>query len=167
MGRFLMLAGLSCLVLTGCGGSGTATNGFSPGTSRDVRYLFDSSGNWVALKAGNLLYDNRAQAIAWVAPDSKETFRRDGSYLGSFTEDNRILKLRLHPWNAVPVWTRNSNLLGRPEFVSPGTLWIAPILPPFPPLTPDQLAYLAIPPRKTAMPLPSGASDSGLLPRPE
>ena len=164
MNRFRLLAGLACLVFAGCGG-GAATEGFSPGTSRDVRYLFDSQGDWVALQAGNLLYDNQAKAIGWVAPESTETFRRDGSYIGSLTSDDRLLKLRLHPWNAVPVWTRNSNLLGRPEFVSPGTLWVAPVLPPFPSLTPEQLANLALPERRPAIALTSDAQDAGLPPR--
>ena len=164
MVRPTLLVGLLCLIVVGCGGGG-ATGGLSPGTSREVRYLFDSQGNWIALQAGNLIYDNQARAIGWVAPNSQETFRRDGSYLGSMTPDDRLLRLQLHPWNALPVWTRNSTLLGRPEFMSASTSWLAPVMPPFPTLTSEQLANLNIPPRTSPTTLPEGATDSGLPPR--
>ena len=63
MVRPTLFVGLLCLILVGCGGGASTTEGLSPGSNRDVRYLFDSQGQWIALQAGNLIYD-RSYGVA-------------------------------------------------------------------------------------------------------
>jgi len=62
-----------------------------------MKYLFNSSGNWIAFKIGRYLYGTSANWIGWFPWEDEHAVDRKGKYLGSIFGD-RFSKISGFPY---------------------------------------------------------------------
>lgn len=55
------------------------------------QYLFDSRGDWIAFRRGNMLFDVDGDVIGWLPWDDGEAVNPRGHYLGTIVPDDRLL----------------------------------------------------------------------------
>lgn len=49
----------------------------------NIKYLYNSGGEWIAFKIGRYLYNSKANWIGWFPWDEENAVTKDGKYLGS------------------------------------------------------------------------------------
>jgi len=55
-------------------------------------FIFDTHGDWQAVKFGNYLWNTRAEYIGYLA--GEDVYKRDGEWIGRLSKDGRILRKR-------------------------------------------------------------------------
>ena len=73
----------------------------------DFQYLFNSSGEWIAFRQGQDVFDDRCNWIGWLPWDDNEVATREGEYLGTIVDENRFYYFgdrleRSHPGPSAP-----------------------------------------------------------------
>ncbi len=61
-------------------------------TDREIQYLFDSRGDYVAFRLGAMVFDIDANWIGWLPWGDDNVVALEGQYLGSITVDDRFFK---------------------------------------------------------------------------
>ncbi len=65
--------------------------------------LFNSSGEWIALKKGPYLYNNKLDWVGYFPWNDNEAVTRGGKYLGEIFPGNRFYHVLLKPYREVVV----------------------------------------------------------------
>jgi hypothetical protein len=68
----------------------------------DVHYLFNSSGNWIAFRVGEFVYDSEGEWVGWLAWKDADVATVDGEYLGTIVDGNRLIRFRNRPYKGYP-----------------------------------------------------------------
>ena len=55
-------------------------------------FVYNTSGDWVATRAGEHLWDPTGQWVGWV--EGNDVYKRDGEWIGELSRDGRILRKR-------------------------------------------------------------------------
>lgn len=59
-----------------------------------TRYLFNSTGNWIAFQVGRYVFDASSEWIGWLPWQDEEVMNPDGNYLGTICSNNRLLRFK-------------------------------------------------------------------------
>lgn len=68
----------------------------------EVQYLFDSRGDYVAFRLGNMVFDINADWVGWLPWDEPEVVNPLGEYLGTICPDDRLYALPDHAVRTYP-----------------------------------------------------------------
>lgn len=67
-----------------------------------TEYLFNSGGEWICFKSGKYLYDKAGKWIGWLPWDNNEVVTKEGKYLGTIYNGNRIYRFSNKPYMGYP-----------------------------------------------------------------
>jgi len=67
-----------------------------------VQYLFNSRGNWIAFRIDRYVYNKHAKWVGWLPWDDVDVVDRQGRYLGTITDGNRLYHYGSHPYRGYP-----------------------------------------------------------------
>ena len=87
---------------------------FSP--AKEVSYLFNSEGKWIAFKKGKYLFDTDAEWIGWMGWGDADVSDKNGKYLGTITHKNRLYFFVSHPFRGNPGYPGSPAYPGRPGY---------------------------------------------------
>jgi hypothetical protein len=57
-------------------------------------FIYDTAGDWQALKLGYYLFDTRGEYIGFVVKDDYEVYTASGEWIGNLIPDGRIVRKR-------------------------------------------------------------------------
>lgn len=63
------------------------------GRAKNIDYLFNSQGLWIAFRQGRYVFDSESQWIGWTPWGDNDVVTPDGVYLATIVEENRLFKL--------------------------------------------------------------------------
>ena len=78
-----------------------------------VQYLFNSSGNWIAFRVGECVFDTKCHWIGWMPWDDTDVVTTEGEYLGTIVENDRFYRFRDKPYRDYP---DHPGCPGHPDF---------------------------------------------------
>src|SRR5688572_16074889 len=55
-------------------------------------FVWTTSGDWVATRIGNYIFDSTKAWVAWL--DGSDVYTKDGEWIGTYSRDNRVLRPR-------------------------------------------------------------------------
>lgn len=61
-----------------------------------VTHLYNSAGVWIAFRSGDVVYDASGEWIGWLPWRDDEVVDRDGKYLGTIIEGDRLFRYSHH-----------------------------------------------------------------------
>jgi len=88
------------------------------GATLPDQYLFDSRGDWIAFRLGNILFDVDGDVIGWLPWEDGEAVNPNGDYLGTIYPDDRLL-LAKPTRNTAPAFPGYPVLPGLPSIPNP------------------------------------------------
>jgi hypothetical protein len=86
------------------------------GSAREVHYLFDSEGRWIAFREGKYVFDTRGEWIGWMGWSDADVADKEGKYLGTITHRNRLYYFTNHPFRGNPGYPGSPAYPGRPGY---------------------------------------------------
>ena len=90
-----------------------------------LQYLYDSSGNWVAFRINNYVFDKNVNWIGWLPWGDSEVVNPSGSYLGHIFPNNRLYKKGYTPYRGYPGYPPFPGYPGYPSY--PGYAGYSPL----------------------------------------
>jgi hypothetical protein len=66
-----------------------------------VKYLFNSSGEWIAFELNNFVYNTDGNWIGWLPWKDNDVITENGEYLGTIY-DNRLFQFSNRPYRGYP-----------------------------------------------------------------
>lgn len=90
----------------------------------DVKYLFNSKGEWIAFRIGEYVYDYDSDCIGWIPYDNDDVVDLDGDYLGTIFGDRlyNILNKPLRGYNGFKAYPGHLGYQKFPGYVGYGEL---------------------------------------------
>jgi hypothetical protein len=85
-------------------------------SAREVHYLFDSEGRWIAFREGKYVFDTRGEWIGWMGWSDADVAGKEGKYLGTITHRNRLYYFTNHPFRGNPGYPGSPAYPGRPGY---------------------------------------------------
>lgn len=67
-----------------------------------VHYLFNSSGEWIAFRISNYVYDTDADWVGWLPWGDNDVVDVNGDYLGTIFPNNRFYRIIFKPYRGYP-----------------------------------------------------------------
>jgi len=86
-----------------------------------VRYLYNSSGEWIAFCKGVYVFNTECEWIGWIPQDDNVVVDIDGQYLGTIVDNNRLYRFYDEPFSGCTACPRYPGHPGYPEY--PGCTW--------------------------------------------
>lgn len=88
----------------------------------EVKYLFDSKGEWIAFIMGEYVYDYDSDCIGWIPYDNNDVVDLDGDYLGTIFGDRlyNILNKPLRGYNGFKAYPKCPGYQKFPGYVGYG-----------------------------------------------
>ena len=80
-----------------------------------MKYLFNSSGNWIAFKIDSYLFNSNANWIGWFPWDDEHAVDKKGNYLGSIFDNDRFYKILNFPYRGYPGYPGYAGYSIRPQ----------------------------------------------------
>lgn len=93
-----------------------------------TKYLFSSSGQWIAFKRDKYVFDTEGNWIGWTPSKDGDVFNPNGEYLGTITQNNRLYRFSDRPNRGYPGYPGYPSYPSYPGY--PGYKGYSP-LPPF------------------------------------
>ena len=81
-----------------------------------VLYLFNSKGEWIAFRIGNMLYNKNANWIGWFPWKNNIAVTTEGEYLGTIYRDRILLYDLNQPYLGYPGYPGYSGYPGYPGY---------------------------------------------------
>ena len=85
-------------------------------TANDVHYLYNSEGKWIAFQKGKYVFDTSAEWIGWLGWGDNDVADRDGKYLGTIIQGNRLYFFTNHSFRGNPGYPGSPAYPGRPAY---------------------------------------------------
>lgn len=92
-----------------------------------TKYLFSSSGQWIAFKRDKYVFDTQANWIGWTPSKDGDVFDPNGQYLGTITQNNRLYWFSDRPTRGYPGYPGYPRYRGYPGY--PGYAGYSPLPP--------------------------------------
>ncbi len=92
-----------------------------------VQHLFNSSGNWIAFRKDNYVFDVHSQWIGWLPWNDNDVVNIKGEYFGSIVSPNRFYRFSNKPYRGYPGFPGDPAYPGFPGF--PGFAGFSPLPP--------------------------------------
>lgn len=88
----------------------------------EVKYLFNSKGEWIAFIMGEYVYDYDSDCIGWIPYDNNDVVDLDGDYLGTIFGDRlyNILNKPLRGYNGFKAYPKCPGYQKFPGYVEYG-----------------------------------------------
>ena len=90
-----------------------------------VQHLFNSSGKWLGFRAGRYVFSDSGEWIGWLPWDDSDVVDRNGQYLGTIINGNRLYRFLYRPDRAYPGYLPYREYQGYPQY--PGDAEYSPL----------------------------------------
>lgn len=67
-----------------------------------MKYLFNSSGDWIAFRINKYVFDTNGNWIGWLPWDEFVVVNTNGEYIGRITNSNRLYYFSNEPYHGYP-----------------------------------------------------------------
>ena len=92
-----------------------------------IKYLFSSSGQWIAFKRDEYVFDTNGNWIGWIPWNDGDVCAPNGEYLGTITQNDRLYRFYARPNKGYLGYPGYPSYLGYPGY--PGYASYSPLPP--------------------------------------